>query len=55
MKLIIWLWNPWKQYEKTRHNLWFIFLEKLRKENNFSDFKLETKFKWEISEAVFEW
>ena len=55
MKLIIWLGNPGKQYEKTRHNVWFIFLEKFRKENNFSDFKLESKFKWEISEWRFEW
>jgi PTH1 family peptidyl-tRNA hydrolase len=54
MKLIVWLWNPWKQYEKTRHNVWFIFLDKFRKENNFSNFKLESKFKWEISEARFE-
>lgn len=55
MKLIIWLWNPWKKYEKTRHNVWFIFLDKFKTENNFSDFKLESKFKWEISEGRFEW
>ncbi len=55
MKLIVWLWNPWKKYEKTRHNAWFIFLDKLKKENNFSDFKLESKFKWEISEWRFNW
>jgi PTH1 family peptidyl-tRNA hydrolase len=55
MHLIIWLWNPWKQYEKTRHNVWFLFLDKFKEENNFSDFKLETKFKWEISEGRFEW
>jgi len=55
MKLIVWLWNPWKQYEKTRHNVWFIFLNKLAYEKNFSDFKLESKFKWEISEWRLEW
>jgi PTH1 family peptidyl-tRNA hydrolase len=53
MKLIIWLWNTGKQYEKTRHNVWFIFLNKFAYENNFSDFKLETKFKWETSEGRF--
>jgi len=55
MKLIIWLWNPWKQYEKTRHNIWFMFLDFFISRNNFSDFKLESKFKWEISEWIFEW
>jgi PTH1 family peptidyl-tRNA hydrolase len=55
MKLIIWLWNPWKKYEKTRHNIWFMFLDFLIKKDNFSKFKLETKFKWEISEWIFEW
>lgn len=55
MKLIVWLWNPWKQYEQTRHNVWFIFLDKFISENNFSEFKLETKFKWETSEGRFNW
>jgi len=55
MKLIIWLGNPGKKYEKTRHNVWFIFLNKFAKENNFSNFKNETKFKWEISEWRFNW
>jgi peptidyl-tRNA hydrolase len=58
MKLIVWLWNPWKQYEKTRHNIWFMFLDKLVEmfwQNTFTDFKLETKFKWEISKWIFNW
>lgn len=50
MKIIIWLWNPWKQYENTRHNVWFLFLDFFAKKNNFSDFKEEKKFFWEISE-----
>jgi PTH1 family peptidyl-tRNA hydrolase len=28
MKVIVWLWNPWKQYENTRHNIWFQSLDK---------------------------
>lgn len=62
MKLIIWLWNPGKQYEETKHNIWFMFLDFLtssqtspRGEGVFSDFRLESKFKWEISEWIFKW
>jgi len=54
MKILIWLWNPVKktdkQYENTRHNVWFLFLDFFAKKNNFSDFKEEKKFFWEISE-----
>jgi len=56
MRLIIWLGNPGKQYEKTRHNVWFIFLDKFREmfsQNIFTQFKFESKFKWEISEWRF--
>jgi len=49
MKLIIWLWNPWEQYKNTRHNLGFLFLDYLKEQENFSEFKWESKFKWEIS------
>jgi len=58
MKLIIWLWNPGKKYENTRHNIWFMFLDFLVKmfwQNTFTKFKLESKFKWEISEWIYEW
>jgi len=44
VKLIVGLWNPWDKYEKTRHNLGFIFVEKFASENNFSDWKYESKF-----------
>lgn len=49
MKLIVWLWNPWKEYEKTKHNIWFLFLDYFAEKENFSEFKKENKFKWLIS------
>lgn len=52
MKLIVGLWNPWKEYEKTRHNLGFVFLDYLRKKQDFPPFSLETKFKWEITNGL---
>jgi len=55
MKLIIWLWNPWKEYEKTRHNLWFIFLNIFAGKNWFPEFQLESKFKAEISSKILKW
>ena len=55
MKLIIWLWNPWKKYEKTRHNIGFLFLDYLKNEENFEDFKEETKFKAQISIWIIAW
>ena len=55
MKLIIGLWNPWYKYKQTRHNIWFMFLDYLAQNENFPDFKLESKFKAEISIWVFAW
>lgn len=52
MKLIIWLWNPGTQYEKTRHNAGFLFLDWLKDDLNIiNDFKNEPKFKGEILET----
>ena len=55
MKIIIWLWNPWEKYEKTKHNLWFLFLDYLKEKESFDDFKYESKFKWDISNWIFLW
>lgn len=49
MKLIVWLWNPWEKYALTRHNLGFLFVDQFRKENNFSQWKYESKFNADIS------
>ncbi len=56
MKLIVWLWNPWKEYEKTRHNVWFLFLDFLKEKLNiWEDFQKEDKFKWEIIFTFINW
>ncbi len=55
MNLIVWLWNPWLQYEKTKHNIWFLFLNYLKEKDSFSEFKWENKFKWELSTWFFKW
>lgn len=55
MKLIIGLWNPWIKYKNTRHNLWFMFLDEFAEKNNFSEFKLEIKFKAEVSNWLYNW
>lgn len=35
MKLLVWLWNPWEQYYKTRHNVGFLMIDMFREQQNF--------------------
>lgn len=61
MFLIVGLWNPWNEYNKTRHNIWFVFIDFLCEhffwENKFSlDKKYNAEiFKWKIwnQECIF--
>jgi len=64
MKIIVWLWNPWDQYKLTRHNLWFMFLDFMLdhplstsslRNNSFSSFRYESKFKADISSWNYKW
>lgn len=51
MKLLVGLGNPGEQYEKTRHNAGFMFVDFFRKRMDFPEFSLENDFKGLISEG----
>lgn len=55
MKLIVWLGNPWKEYEKTRHNIWFVMLDRFVQENKLGDFSFDKKYNAEILTTEIDW
>ena len=48
MKLIVWLWNPWTKYEKTRHNIWFAFINQWVESRFLWNWEFESKYKAEL-------
>lgn len=48
MKLIVWLGNPWAEYAKTRHNIWFIMIDLYCEKNDICGWKFDKKYNAEI-------
>jgi len=53
IQLIVGLGNPGRQYDKTRHNAGFWFVNELARRYSAS-FKLESRFSGEVSKAIIE-
>ena len=53
MKLIVGLWNPWKEYSKTRHNAGFLVLDQFV-QGEWS-FRFDTKYTAELLEITRDW
>jgi len=53
MKLIVGLGNPGKQYENSRHNAGFLFLDMLARDLELPEFQPEKKFSAEVAQGQF--
>ncbi len=51
MKIIVWLGNPGKKYENTRHNVGFMMVDLLQKSWDFGEWE-DSKHKWTISKKA---
>lgn len=47
MKLIVWLGNPWREYAKTRHNVWFIIVDDFLKDGKWIMDNGQWKNEWQ--------
>jgi len=54
MKLIVGLWNPWAEYEKTRHNIWFMIVDDFVNREKLGVRAYDNKRKWEVIESNIE-
>jgi len=53
MTLIVGLWNPWTEYAKTRHNIWFMIVDDFVKYGNLGIWK-DGKMGGDIIETVID-